>query len=86
MHAAAFRRGRHWPSHCVPEAVVLSLPCDDKHGTESTAGLPCWSHGSSVNDLGPRLEVGPARPPVGSNFANAHPIMNLTLVYRGGAR
>ena len=26
LNAAAFRRGRHWPSLCFPEAVVLSLP------------------------------------------------------------
>ena len=67
LHAAAFRRGRHWPSLCVPEAVVLSLPWETLHGTESTAGLP-WrvSHGSSVNDLGPHFEVGPARPLAGS--------------------
>ena len=67
LHAAAFRRGRHWPSLCFPEAVVLSLPRHLRRGTESTVGLPrrrC--RGSSVNDLGPRLEVGPARPPAGS--------------------
>ena len=65
--AAAFRRGRHWPSLCVPEAVVLSLPHVPRRGTEPTGGLPQrGTCGSSVNDLGPCLEVGPARPPAGS--------------------
>ena len=67
QHAAAFRRGRDWPSLCVPEAVVLSLPRHPRRGTESTVGLPRRGcRGSSVNDLGPRLEVGPARPSAGS--------------------
>ena len=70
QHAAAFRRGRHWPSLCVPEAVVLSLPRHPRRGTESTVGLPRRGcRGSSVNDLGPRLEVGPARPSAGSIFS-----------------
>ncbi len=67
LHATAFRRGRHWLSLCVPEAVVLSLPRASRRGTESTVGLPQrLARGSFVNALGPRLEVGPARPPAGS--------------------
>ena len=51
LHAAAFRRGRAWPSLCFPEAVVLSLP------RAFVAALSrrsvCHDEGSrhSVNDL-----------------------------------
>ena len=86
LHAAAFRRGRHWPSLCVPEAVVLSLPLDRRRGTEPTDGLPQRrSTGSSVNDLGPspRSRTGPAaRWIIVLSAAEEHSRMNLTLQYR----
>ena len=88
LHAAAFRRGRHWPSLCVPEAVVLSLPWHPSHGTESTAGLPLARVPRQLGERprsSPRSRAGPAARGI-ALLRKAHPIMNLTLVYRGRSK